>query len=224
MKKLISIIAAVLFFANLHAQLSVRPEIGLNLADMKVKYTNPIFTTDMNTKVKTGLKAGAYLKIPVIEGFYVEPGLLYSMKGYSQELTMNINPITMSSDKIKYRTNVHWLELPVNLGYDFHIGKAGELFVAAGPYFGYALSGKQKADDDAIKDHKLDFGPDTGDDMRSFDLGFNFGLGYQIPLGLYIRAQYGFSATNLAPEEDYGKLKNKVFSFSIGYDLPLSRN
>lgn len=218
MRKIISGLTAVLVFTNLHAQISIRPETGLNLANMQVKYTNAIFTTDLDTKVKAGLKAGAYIKVPLMSGFYVELGLLYSMKGYRQELN---NPITMSFDKIKYRTNVNWLELPVNLGYDFNIRNAGKIFATVGPYFGFALSGKQKVDDDDSKEHKLDFGSARGDDMRPFDFGFNFGLGYQIPLGLYLRAQYGFSVANLAPEKEYGNYKNRVFAVSVGYDLPL---
>jgi hypothetical protein len=153
--------------------------------------------------------------------FYLEPGLLYSMKGYNQELIYSIDPIYLTGDKIKLSTTVNTLELPINIGYDFNIDHAGKIFLTAGPYLGFALSGKQKADNENIKDHKLNFGSDRGDDMRSFDFGFNFGLGYQIPMGLYLRAQYGFSVVNLAPEKDYGTSKNRVFAVSVGYDLPL---
>ena len=211
---------------NANAQITIAPEVGVNLANMTSKYESPIGgETSLDTKMKLGLKAGAVVTIPVAKGFFIQPGFFYSMKGAKMSESE-----TVLGQTFEYKSNINtsYLEIPVNLGYEYKIGNAGSVFATVGPYLGYACGGKVKSEGtlnattlpEMDEETDIEFGSDATDDMKPMDIGVNFSAGYKLPMGLYVRAQYGMSLTNLA-NEDNGTLKNKVLSFSLGYAFKL---
>ena len=222
MRKIILSAAVAISFFQAQAQISVAPEVGLNLANMKSEINGQQNPFDL--KMKPGLKAGAVVHIPVAKGFFVQPGIFFSMKGTKTEYSESFMGQT-ASYKGSYKLN--YLEIPVNLGYEYAIGKAGSVFVTAGPYLGYALSGKTVTETSlngssiGTTDEKIKFGSDENeDDMKAMDFGLNFSAGYKLPMGLFIRAQYGLGLANLS-NVDNTTLKNNVLSFSLGYAFGL---
>lgn len=221
MKKLIlSATAAMTMFAA-QAQITIAPEAGLNLANASITTNSPF--GDPGTSMIAGLKAGVVAEIPVIAGFFVQPGIFYSMKGAQYKQSSDIFGIPV---QVKLKVNLNYLEVPLNLGYRYVAGNAGSLFVTAGPYLGYALSGNIKTETSVMsgststKD-KIKFGSDK-DEMKRLDVGLNFSAGYQLPVGLYLRIQYGLGLANLynAGNTSY---KNNVLAFSLGYAIPLGK-
>lgn len=208
MKKLMFIAVAAIAGTQVHAQLSIQPEAGLNLANM----SNSIGGDKVTTSSITGYKAGALLNIGIAKGFYIEPGVFYSVKGYSGEIL-----------GFTAKTTINYLEIPLNLGYRYDLGNAGSLFVSAGPYVGFALSGKIKTENlpllGTVEDD-LEFG-DGNDEMKSIDYGANFSLGYISPIGIYLRAQYGLGLANLSNATNTS-MKNRVFGISVGYAFQLN--
>lgn len=74
---------------------------------------------------------------------------------------------------IKSVTTLHYLSLPVNLGYNYAISeKAGGVFLEAGPQIDYALSGNTKVSGlgDTEKTTDMEFGSE--DHETSIRLGF----------------------------------------------------
>lgn len=203
-----------------HAQtpISIRPEVGINLANETLKLGDD----KQDTKMLIGIKGGGFVKIPIVAGLYVEPGIIYSGKGVK-------TTTDLLGFKTEYTNTLNYFELPVNIGYNFDFfGKedGSGLFITAGPYVGYAFGGKSKYETSpdpvfvpASGDEKMKFGSDITE-TKPLDFGVNFGLGYQISMGLYIRAQYGLGLMNLS-NVDNSTMKNNVISFSVGYDLPL---
>lgn len=234
MKKMILTAAIALIGMNAaqaQTPISIRPEVGINLANQTIKADDD----KQDTKMLIGIKGGAYVKIPIVHGtgLYIEPGILYSMKGVKATDEGNISILGISTSYKNEATNhLNYFELPVNIGYNFDFSGNDDgsgLFITAGPYIGYAFSGKSKFENTTTingttnsqsGDEKIDFGSDSTDMMKPLDFGLNFSLGYQIPMGLYIRAQYGLGLSNLS-NVDNPTIKNNVISFSIGYDLPL---
>lgn len=223
MKKLVlGILSIACFSAISNAQIELAPEAGVNLAKLAMGQSMGI-----DWKNKPSLKFGAAVNIPVLKGLYVQPGLFYAGKGvrFSEEQT--ISGVTA---KAKMRINLDYLEIPVNLMYRYKIGKAGSIFATAGPYLGFALSGKIKADFEVgppanIKESEtedLKIGKDRSDDIKPLDFGLNFGVGYQLPFGVFLRAQYGLGLSNINnnPDDNYS-MKNRVISITLGYALPL---
>ncbi len=221
MKKLILTIAIGITVVQAQAQLSIAPEVGVNLSNASV--TSNIFgSNDVSTKMKPGLKAGAVLDIPIIGGLFVQPGAFFSMKGYKTSSSLTLLGNTTES---KGTVALNYVEIPVNLGYRYTIGNAGSVFVTAGPYLGYAFSGKSKSENTlngnpvADTEEDIEFGSEDTE-MKPLDFGLNFSAGYQLPMGLYLRAQYGLGLSDLS-NTNLVSHKNKVLAFSVGYAFPL---
>ncbi|MBX9448563.1 MAG: PorT family protein [Taibaiella sp.] len=207
MKKVLFIITAALIGNQAaQAQMSIAPEVGLNMS----KFIGDDVYDD--AKFKTGFKVGANVNFPVANNFYIAPGLFYSTKGVKyEETTLGITG--------KYNVNVGYLELPVNALYRLPLGDAGALMFSAGPYIGYALHGKSKAEITGIGSTEEDivFGGDA-DEMNPLDIGFNAGVGYETPFGIYVRAQYGHGFTSLSNVDNI-TTNNQNLQFSLGYNL-----
>lgn len=221
MKKLILTLVAGACLAPAMAQISIAPEVGVNLANASVS-TNFFGSNDIDTKMKPGLKAGALLDIPVVGGLFVQPGAFFSMKGYKASSSVTVLGITT---EVEGSTALNYLEVPVNLGYRYAIGNAGSIFVTAGPYLGYAFSGKMKSkttvngSTSGEAEDDVEFGSEDTE-MKPLDFGLNFSAGYQLPMGLYFRAQYGLGLSELS-NTSLASYKNRVLAFSVGYAIPL---
>ena len=200
----------VLYAFQASAQFTFGIKAGLNLANMIDKDDSQTYSTDYKTK--TGFHIGVTGEYAISDNFFVEPGLLISTKGFRIE-----------QDGIKFSANLNYIELPINAMYKIDMGSA-KIFILAGPYLAYAVSGKYKADQAVLgdnedqKEQKINIGSDKGkDDIKGFDFGLNFGAGLQynaITFGL----QYGLGLANLSLYTDNGSLmKNNVIGISLGY-------
>ncbi|RZK69018.1 MAG: PorT family protein, partial [Pedobacter sp.] len=123
--------------------------------------------------------------------------------------------------------NTMYLEIPVNVVGKIPAG-SGNVFVGAGPYFGYALSGKSKAkvsvsggginESDSSKED-LEFGSEDGE-FKRVELGVNFLGGYQLKNGLNINFGYGLGLSNLVNNSSGdGKASNRVLSVGLGFNF-----
>ena len=112
-------------------------------------------------------------------------------------------------ESMESTTKLNYLEIPLNVAYKFSAGELSNFFVQAGPYLGYALSGKEKSDGESTD---VEFG-DAG--MKRFDIGLGFGLGLALgPIVPSISYQLGLA--NLSGDSDT-KVKNKVLQISVAY-------
>ena len=174
-------------------EITYGPEAGVNLSNV---------SGDMpNTDMKLGIKAGAVVNIPAGGGFYLQPGLFFSQKGYQSAIL-----------GIDTRFNLNYVELPVNILYMFDLGNAGAIFASAGMYAALAVNGTIKIED-VSKD--IDFGSD-GDEKKRFDYGANFGIGYETRWGIYLRGQYGLGLANVTADDDFS-MKNNGIQITLGY-------
>ena len=205
MKKTILVASMSLFAFGAKAQVSFAPEVGLNLFNQ----TQKLGSAELSSGSKVGFKAGGVVNIPVVAGFYVQPGIFYSTKGFKYNGDL---------PGIESSTNLGYIEVPVNALYRFDLGNAGGIFVSAGPYAAFAVNGKTKTTLLGVETKTdVEFGSDAGETKR-FDYGLNAGLGYETPWGVYVRAQYGLGLANLSNIND-GTVKNKGFQFSLGFTL-----
>ena len=171
---------------------------------------------DLENKLKVGFNAGVNAEIPIAEDFYLQPGVLFSQKGYKAD---------GSDDKL----NLSYVEVPVNLLYKPELG-TGKLLLGFGPYFGVAADGSFKPDgngDDIDLKFKNTVTPAdlvSGQPyLRRYDAGGNLLVGYEFSnkLSFQLNAQLGMM--NIAPklegqdEDAYGKYKNTGFGLSLGY-------
>lgn len=222
MKKIILTVATAFIAQNIFAQITIAPEAGINLSNISIKDENG---NKEDFSSKPGLRAGVYVNIPVASGFFIQPGLLYSMKGAQESSTISFLGYTASA---KITMSMNYLEVPLNLGYDLDLGNAGGLFATAGPYLGYGLSGKTKTSvemtgmPDQDDESDIDFGSGE-DEAKRLDFGLNFGAGYRTPFGVYGRVQYGLGLTNLSNSNSDASIKHKGWAFSVGYAFRIGK-
>lgn len=207
MKKGISLFSLLLLFITVQsfAQVKFGVKAGLNLSNMTEK--DDVHTYSNNYKMKTGFHLGVTAEFPISEFFSFEPALLYSTKGF----------IDKDLD-YKATASVNYLEIPMNAIYKINLGGT-MMLISAGPYLGFALSGKYKGTEHGLDfDESINIGnnEDT-DDIKALDYGLNIGVGVEIKQ-IIIGLQYGLGLANISTYTGEGsKSSNKVIGISVGY-------
>lgn len=207
MKK-VSILAATLLASTVgFSQISIDPEVGVNFSNIRTKVgDNDAVTAD----AKAGLRAGIGVNFELYQGLYLRPGVYYNMQGAQSEIA-----------GVKSATTLHYLEVPVNIGYRYTISEnAGNIFAEAGPYLGYALAGSNKTEILGIEAKTdVEFGDGVAE-MNPLDWGFKFGLGYETPWGIYVKGNYGLGLGNGSNVKEVTSTNN-TWNVSLGYRIQL---
>jgi hypothetical protein len=181
---------------DLHAQVVPKYIFGLNLSSIELK------NKGINTKTETpmGIHFGGYFEVPLKDNFSLEPGILFSAKGSNFKL-----------DSVELSLAPIYIEVPVLAVYSFG-SDAIKISLFAGPYFAFGVGG-YKIESGVMRN--MSFGSGENNDLKPFDIGFNFGTGINIK-GLLIYAQYGIGLSNIAPVtlSDI-EMKNRVIGISI---------
>jgi hypothetical protein len=198
-KVLLSLGAALLMAAGAQAQTGYGLKAGVNLPKMKLDLGNSSYTTDASTNFYiTG-----YANISAGQNFAIQPGISLQGKGGKEEI-----------EGLKTTTNLMSIEIPVNAVYYIPTGTSGSLFLGAGPYVGFNISGQTKVGD--VKTD-IDFGSEL-DEMKVVDYGANFQGGYKFSNGFLINAGYGLGLGNLSNSNNI-KANNRVLSFGVGFEF-----
>jgi hypothetical protein len=110
-------------------------------------------------------------------------------------------------------TALNYLELPLNVLYT-----TNGFFFGGGPVVGIGLSGKNKYSDfnGGIQTDDIKFGSEQ-DEVRQFEFSGNLLAGYQLKNGLMVSAGYNMGFTNLINGDVDGSIKNRYWSFKLGY-------
>lgn len=163
---------------------------------------------DLENNISTGFHAGLNAEVPLGTGFYVQPGVLYSLKGAELE---------NGQDKIR----LSYIEVPINLVYKPILG-TGNMVLGFGPYVGFGVDGKYDIND---RETEIDFVGEyepnnNAPQLRRLDGGANLLAGYEFAnkLSFQLNAQLGL--LNILPENypaEEAKLKNTGFGVSLGY-------
>jgi len=221
MKKiLLSLGAACLLTVGAQAQVSYGIKAGVNLG----KYSNVDESMEDYVKMNPSFYVTGYADLSVAPNFSIQPGISLQGKGAKIKESEGGASVSMSQ-------NVMSIEIPVNAVYSIPTGDAGSVFLGAGPYVGYAISGKNKTKWSGLEAGEefdsasgsistdIDFSGDDKD-MKAFDAGVNFLAGFKLSNGFLINAGYGLGLTNLSPSSDSdAKFSNRVLSFGVGFQF-----
>jgi hypothetical protein len=181
---------------------------GVNFANMSI---SPSEGTSPNSI--TGFHIGPVMELGISDNLFLNTGVLYSLKGYKTEDEWEG---MVEKDVITFNN----LEIPINLALKLSLGEKSKLFVQAGPYLSYALSGKVKSEWNGEEDtEEIDF-DDWG--INRVDFGVAFGAG--IEFGRIVTSlNYQLGLTDMSDEsgsdieETAYTVKSKVFQISIAY-------
>ncbi|SHG83855.1 Outer membrane protein beta-barrel domain-containing protein [Flavobacterium fluvii] len=151
------------------------------------------FDGDGETEQRHSFHVGVYGESFISESFSIQPELMYSQQGYV---------ITDSNGTFTQKLN--YINLPLML----KAYPSQNFFLEAGPQIGLAVSHKEEYE--GLFSSSQEFDP------KSFDWGFNFGGGFKTDSSISFGVRYHLGLGDLYDES---KAYNRVWHFSIGFDL-----
>lgn len=193
--KIVIFICALFLYVTSNAQ-NIAFQVGANFSK---------FTENSSDKfaLQPGLLLGPIAEMGISKNVFLKSGILFTTKGDKRLYKGTIMP------DIEY--SVRYIQVPLNLVVKKNL-KVTKIFMQAGPYAGYALSGNKKVADAVTE---LDF--------KNVDFGDRMDYGIGIGAGIEIRHIYGginFEA-GLTDVYKYSTStgKNLTGSIYIGYRL-----
>ena len=154
----------------------------------------------------TAIYFGVYAEIPVSETFSIQPELLYSKQGGTQD-----GSLVFQEANVNYESTFNLSYLTVPIMAKFYVAKG--LSLEAGPQIGFLL--KSEVD---IEVNNALLASSTTEDVKDFtkstDFAFNIGAGYQLNSGLNFNLRYNIGLTDAYEDID---AKNSVFQVGVGY-------
>jgi hypothetical protein len=165
---------------------------------------------DINsTNIVTTFNVSGTIESEAKYGFWLQSGLGYAGKGS-----------VLHDGSQTTTTHLNYLELPLNVMRKFKFTDIGNFYLGAGGYFAEGLNGSLffQTPGSSSEDY-VRYGNDN--DYRKVDIGVNFLTGFELKNKLTFDIQYSLGLNNIAsdPLKETGTtaVKNKVFSFGLGY-------
>lgn len=228
MKTKLLTLSAILLFSSLALQAQIGFGLlgGVNFQNINGKESNG---DKLSNGLLVGFHAGINVNIPVVENFYIQPGILYSVKGARNNF-FNM-PVKASNDGYNTTTKISYIEIPLNFLFRPQVGN-GYILLGFGPYVAFGIGGSQKFESGTLAyEQKIVYKNEiTESDIfdlhnayfRRLDAGANIFFGYEMPMGLFLQlnAQLGLLKINPAHTWDSGdqtSYKNTGYGLSIGY-------
>jgi hypothetical protein len=195
--KPVLLISLIFVFSIISAQIKPGYIFGVNFSTITLNTKS--ITSSPETPVS--FHFGGQLEIPIMGNLTFDPGFLLSAKGSNYKI-----------DTVEFSLSPIYIEIPVIAMYSFGTDDI-KISLFAGPYFACGIGGYKIEPGGEMQN--INYGSGANDDLKTFDIGFNFGAGINFR-GLLISAQYGIGLANIAPETAYDTvMKNKVIGISI---------
>ncbi|SDA85772.1 Outer membrane protein beta-barrel domain-containing protein [Algoriphagus alkaliphilus] len=149
---------------------------------------------DNNYTNRTGFHAGIYASILGGSAISLEPGVYYSIKG------------TQNKDAANTRSVLDYVDVPLLLR--LKVGEGFNFF--GGPQVSFLVKSKFEGD----------FGNSTvsinTNNIKDTDVGFVFGIGYNLPKGVNVQGSYDYGLTPIFKNSN-ADVYNRGFKVSLGY-------
>lgn len=192
---------------------------GVNFQNITGKDANG---NKLENDLLTGFNIGINAEIPVAPQFYIQPGVLYTIKGAKSKDVILGQEITGT-------LTIAYVEVPVNFIFRPLLG-TGHLLLGFGPYVAFGVDGKAKyegggssvSEDIVFKKDVKASDADNVVYIKPMDAGANMLLGYEFAnkVSFQLNAQLGLTEINPTYEgssNGQSSQKNTGFGFSIGY-------
>jgi len=212
------------------------PQVGLNVNTYNFDKTS----SDLNDqRFSPGISAGLGLNISFNElrTFILQPEINYNMRNNRSDHILESSTTSANGATLTQKSNLHYLEIPVLARFDFGIGT--RYYFNVGPSFSYAIAGKEKLESDEPLIENYNRKADFNNRFNRTDWSALIGGGVEFPINdsfivIDARFAWGFktlyktreipgihegepTTTTIGPEG-----KNRAFTLSFGYALPLN--
>lgn len=201
---------------NLKTEMDSKVRFGLKagatLPTVEADDDSPSSGNSFNTNMKTSLAGGFFVNIPISDHFRFQPEIVYS--GQGSKITQKAS-IGGGSTSQTYELDMHYLTLPLTFQFQTHSG----FWVETGPQFGYLIRAEQEGPgSQEINLEDMDY-------VKKTDFSWNGGIGYLFRVGLGINARYNFGFSNIWDNDNSSSpmrnfdFSNRVLSFNVVYHL-----
>lgn len=197
MKKLF--LAATLVLASIGiVSAQSRPTFRLDANFVGSNMTKKIGSVSATGSMLAGFRVGGAAEFAIgKDGFYIAPGVAYTMKGAKDDAATR---------------RLHYLQVPVNAGFRASFAQDMTVSLEVGPYLAYGLAGNTTLKN---SDLSVDAFGDKGD-LKRFDMGLGIAaaLGYQ---RYYFQVGYDHGILNVAQNgSSYNSIRNYDFYVGVG--------
>ncbi len=179
---------------------------GIGISDISVE-------EDDSFDSRTAFIGGGFATIGLGETFFVQPEVLYALKGASS-----------SFEGVEATIALDYIEIPLLVGAQFDLGGSSVVpRVFAGPEVAFETGCKISGEDGNVS---VELDCDEADiQTKSVDFGLVFGAGLAIPLGgfeLILDGRYDLGLTDIDDSEfDSASAKNRAWQFMLGAGFPV---
>lgn len=176
-----------------------------NLSDL-LDFTNGAITTNN----RTGFYAGATVNIPLDALLSVEPGLLYTQKGYGLKGELNIKGLDFLGANAKAQLQSQYIDIPLLLK-----ANLGAVKLFAGPQISYLMRADLRTTAGVLGINLLDRKMDATSQFNRWDAALTGGIGIGLSKNIDLTASY-----------DYGLQRtdanNNINAYNNGFKVGLS--
>lgn len=216
MKKLIlgmAVVAGSLAFAQTTTTTTTTTTTSTNAVRFGVKagmnvssLSNDGTLEDQGSKI--GFNAGVFANLPIATSFSIQPEVLYSQYGDKYD------DVNIAGNRISSARHLDYIAVPVMFQYNF----IPNLYVEAGPEFGFLVNAKNKLKNETNNDTLNESG-DYKDSLNKFNFGLGLGAGYYFTDNIGITARYVAGLTDIAKDRPNGSdaVRNNVFQVGLAF-------
>ncbi len=199
MRKGLLVILMLLATGVAYSQFSIGPKVGVNVAKLTTDFKSDF--ADIKSSSKTGFQFGAFARIG--DKFYLQPEILWSVKGGIVEFTQDLIGTT------KYDTKLTAIDVPILVGYKLvKLPVAGNIRVFGGPIATFITSSKASLDGISLPELE---------NYKSTIWSLGVGAGVDI-LMFTLDVRYEFGLSNASDATDVTQ-KSNVFNVSLGWKI-----
>lgn len=212
------------------------PQVGLNVNTYNFDKTSSELS---DQRFSPGISAGLGLNISFNElrSFILQPEINYNMRNNRTDHILASSTTSANGATLTQKSSLHYLEIPILARFDFGIGT--RYYFNIGPSFSYAIAGREKLESDEPLIENYNHKADFNNRFNRTDWGALIGGGVEFPINdsfivIDARFAWGFKTlykTREIPGIQEGNLttttigpegKNRAFTLSFGYALPLN--
>lgn len=217
-------LSAILIMSSVAMQAQFGILGGVNFQNINGKNSSG---DKLSNGLLTGFHAGLNVNIPLSTNFYIQPGVLFSVKGSMNEF---YSPQLKASGDYATTTRLSYIEVPLNLLFRPQVGN-GYLLLGVGPYVAYGILGTETTQLNSVSlERKVEFENSVegisdwiaNAYYRPFDAGANILFGYEFGMGAFIQLNAQLGLLKINPEytwlsDDQTSYMNTGYGVSLGY-------
>jgi hypothetical protein len=213
------LLIVLLFFPQANAQKRRKADTGVHIGilggcSLQTFIGKDYWGEKLDNKFVPGFHGGGNVILHIGPDLYLQPGLLFTIKGAKQNII---------TDNIAKTVSLSYVEVPLNVLFRPQLGD-GHILLGLGPYAAYGIKGNERTKSGTITiEIPVKYLADAAEEPTTYvyyrgpDAGANIFIGYEFYNQIFcqLNAQMGFLKIN----SDYGLPNDNTLKKNLGFGL-----